>query len=186
MNLDLLQKVNYKLRILFLLISTATISSCRSHKELSKNTDKEKSAASIKIKTKYAHLLNVEEDKIDNMKLYTFINDWYGVPYKYGGKNKQGIDCSAFTIVLLKEVYNKDLTGTSSSISNGCKVISKNNLLEGDLVFFKIESDNISHIGVYLQNNKFVHASTKKGVMIDDLDEPYYKKYFFKGGRIKD
>ena len=108
------------------------------------------------------------------------------MPYKYGGKNKQGIDCSAFTLELLKEVYNKDLTGTSSSISNGCKVISKNNLLEGDLVFFKIESDNISHIGVYLQNNKFVHASTKKGVMIDDLDEPYYKKYFFKGGRIKD
>ena len=52
-------------------------------------------------------------------------------------------------------------------------------------MFFKIESDKVSHIGVYLQNNKFVHASTKKGIHIDDLDEPYYKKYFYKGGRIK-
>ena len=53
------------------------------------------------------------------------------------------------------------------------------------MVFFKIENDNINHIGIYLQNNKFVHASTKKGIMIDDLDEAYYKKYFFKAGRLK-
>ncbi|MGZ6519803.1 MAG: C40 family peptidase, partial [Bacteroidia bacterium] len=72
-----------------------------------------------------------------------------------------------------------------SSIFTQCKVVSKNNLEEGDLVFFKIDGDNISHIGVYLQNNKFVHATTKKGVMVDDLDEDYYKKYYYKGGRIK-
>jgi lipoprotein Spr len=55
---------------------------------------------------------------------------------------------------------------------------------EGDLVFFKIEGNQVSHIGVYLQNNKFVHATTKKGVIINDLDELYYKKYYFKSGRI--
>ena len=100
-------------------------------------------------------------------------------------KNKNGIDCSNFTSTLYSNVYSKPLTGSSSSIFNQCKVISKNNLEEGDLVFFKIDGDNISHIGVYLQNNKFVHATTKKGVMIDDLDEEYYKKYYYKGGRIK-
>jgi len=52
-------------------------------------------------------------------------------------------------------------------------------------VFFKIESKNVSHVGVYLMNNKFVHASTKKGVIISDLNEPYYQKYFFTGGRPK-
>ena len=171
-------------RFIFLIAIAVSIGSCRAHKGTAKTSDKEKTASSEKIKTKYAQLLNVSEAKIDNIKLYAFINDWYGVPYKYVGKNKQGIDCSAFTIELYKNVFNKDLTGTSASIADGCKVISKSKLSEGDLVFFKIESENITHIGVYLQNNKFVHASTKKGVMIDDLDEPYYKKYFFKGGRI--
>ena len=65
------------------------------------------------------------------------------------------------------------------------KTVSKSNLEEGDLLFFKIDGDKISHIGVYLQNNKFVHATTKKGVMIDDLDEAYYKKYYYKAGRLK-
>ena len=171
-------------RFLLIILLTVSIASCRTHKETAKNPNKEKSAPSAKIKTKYAQLLNVEEDKIENLKLYDFINDWYGVPYKYGGKSKEGIDCSAFTAALFATVYNKTLEGSAASIFYQCKSVSKVKLTEGDLVFFKIENDNITHVGVYLQNNKFVHASTKKGVMIDDLDEPYYKKYFFKGGKF--
>ena len=68
---------------------------------------------------------------------------------------------------------------------NQCKHISKQELQEGDLVFFRIDSKDISHVGIYLQNNKFVHATTKAGVMIDDLDEEYYKKYFISGGKTK-
>lgn len=174
-----------KLQLLIIFTLAAFLTSCGTHKEITKSSEKEKPAASSKIKTKYAGLLNVNENKIDNVKLYTFINDWYGVKYKYGGKDKKGIDCSAFTAALFAGVYNKKLEGTAASIFYQCKPTSKGNLTEGDLVFFKIENDNVNHIGVYLQNNKFVHASTKKGVMIDDLDEPYYKKYFFKGGKLK-
>lgn len=162
-------------------------SACRSYKETASTTPSDKTSASRskKIESKYAQLLKVDESKIDNIKLYSFIDEWYGVPYKYGGQNKKGIDCSNFSCTLYKQVYDKPLTGTSSSIYDQCKSVSKNNLEEGDFVFFKIDGDNISHIGVYLQNNKFVHATTKKGVMIDDLDEPYYKKYYYKGGRIR-
>jgi len=177
----------------FLIIITTAIgiafstSACRSHKKITKTeeTENSNSATSKKIQKKYAQLLSVDENKIDNIKLYNFIDEWYGTPYKYGGNNKNGIDCSDFTSTLYNEVYEKNLKGSSSAIFNECKIVSINNLVEGDLVFFKIESDNISHIGVYLQNNKFVHATVKKGVMIDDLDEPYYKKYFYKAGRIK-
>lgn len=159
--------------------------SCRSHKDNSTNTTNTTVPKTKKVKEKYATLLNVDESKIENVKLYSFIDEWYGVPYKYGGKNKSGIDCSNFTSTLYSNIYGKSVSGSSASIYEQCKTISKSNLEEGDLVFFKIDGDKISHIGVYLQNNKFVHATTKKGVMIDDLDETYYKKYFYKAGRLK-
>ena len=146
------------------------------------------SAAHSSYKTteeKYAHLLAVGKEDIANKKLYSFIDDWYGVPYKYAGRSKKGVDCSGFTSILFKEVFAKDLSGSSSTLYNQCEKISKRELKEGDLVFFKIDSKDISHIGIYLQNNKFVHATTKAGVMIDDLDEDYYRKYFEGGGKIK-
>ena len=175
----------------FLLLVSLTLvvvlaNSCKTHKgSTSKDPEKTSISKTKKIQSKYAIILKTDESKIENIKLYSFIDEWYGVPYKYGGKNKNGIDCSNFTSVLFSNVYSKEIIGPSASIFNMCKVISKSNLEEGDLVFFKIEGDNISHIGIYLQNNKFVHATTKKGVMIDDLDEAYYKKYFYKAGRIK-
>lgn len=157
-------------------------SSCRTRKEL---TTSEKAIKKPALTLKYAKLLNVDEGKIENIKLYTFINDWYGVKYKYGGKTKKGVDCSGFTSQLYRDVYEIPLNGTASSIFYQCQPIIKGNLKEGDLLFFKIENENVNHIGVYLQNNKFVHASVKKGVMIDDLNEPYYKKYFYKAGKIE-
>lgn len=159
------------------------LSSCGTNKNISQ-TEKESHQSVREIEKKYAALLNVAENDISNTRLYSFIDEWYGVPYKYGGKDKKGIDCSNFTSTLYQHIYHRSLTGSSSSIFNQCKVISKKELKEGDLLFFKIEKDDISHIGVYLQNNKFVHATTKKGVMIDDLDEAYYKKYFYKAGRL--
>jgi len=137
------------------------------------------------IEEKYAHLLEVSNESISNKKLYSFIDEWYGVPYKYGGKSKSGVDCSGFTSVLCKNVFGKEISGTALSIYNQCKKISKEELKEGDLVFFVIGTKEISHVGVYLQNNKFVHATTHKGVMIDDLNEEYYRKYFTGAGRVK-
>jgi lipoprotein Spr len=172
---------------LLLLFAVVFLSSCHSSKSTSKTASTEKGSASKsdKIKQKYAGVLNVKENEIDNVKLYAFIDEWYGTPYKYGGQNKKGIDCSNFSAILYKQIYNVSIQGSSSAIFDQCKTISKKHLNEGDLLFFKIDDGKISHIGVYLQNNKFVHATTKKGVMIDDMDEPYYKKYFYKVGRVK-
>jgi lipoprotein Spr len=66
------------------------------------------------------------------------------------------------------------------------KPLKKSQLREGDLVFFKIRKRRVSHVGVYLSHNRFIHASVHDGVVISDLDEPYYKKYFFKGGKVKE
>jgi lipoprotein Spr len=63
--------------------------------------------------------------------------------------------------------------------------VNRRNLQEGDLIFFKINNRNVSHVGIYISNNKFVHASTSRGVMINDLDENYYSRNFAFGGRVR-
>jgi hypothetical protein len=142
--------------------------------------------ADIELRKKYAGKLGVEEKDITNIALYTFIDEWYGIPYKYGGKSKSGIDCSGFVSILYSSVYKKMVPGSSSAIYDNSSHIAEKNLQEGDFVFFKINSSKVSHVGVYLQNRFFIHASTSKGVIISSLDEAYYKKYFFKGGRLKE
>ena len=179
--------VSLKFYFLFLITIALLAASCSSHKGIATTleTKKGNEPESANIQNRYATLLNVDNKKIDNTQLYSFIDEWYKTPYKYGGHTKKGIDCSNFASTLYSQVYHKSITGSSLSISKQCKTVSKSNLTEGDLVFFKIDNGDVSHIGVYLQNNKFVHATTKKGVIIDDMDEPYYKKYFYAGGRLK-
>lgn len=147
-------------------------------------SDKSTGSSSV-LKATYAERLGVSEADIRNEKLYKFIDDWYAVPYKYAGKDKNGIDCSGFTGILCATVYNKKVSASSKSIYEETKRIGVSDLREGDLVFFVINGKSVSHVGVYLQHNKFVHASTRRGVIISDLDEPYYKKYYHGAGRIK-
>lgn len=117
--------------------------------------------------------------------LLDFIEDWYGVPYRFGGTTKGGIDCSAFVQELYGEVYQKDVKRTSREQFATSKIVkSIQELEEGDLVFFKIRTRDISHVGVYLGDGKFVHASRSRGVIISDLDHAYWKRYYVGGGKI--
>jgi murein DD-endopeptidase / murein LD-carboxypeptidase len=177
-----------------LLIAGSLLTACSISQKTSKTDHSEKkesdearaaSEAEKALAEKYATLLNVEIGKLNNYNLYKFIDDWQGVPYKYGGRSKTGIDCSNLTSLLYNQVFSKDISGSCSSLFSQTNPINVKDLKEGDLVFFKIDGDKISHVGVYLHNNKFVHATTKKGVMINDLNEPYYKKYFYNAARIK-
>ncbi|HLC83336.1 MAG TPA: NlpC/P60 family protein [Bacteroidia bacterium] len=117
--------------------------------------------------------------------LYYQVYDWLGTKYKYAGRSKKGIDCSGFVSTMYKNTYCINLMGGSRDIWPTVKPIEKDDLIEGDILFFKIKKGQISHVGVYLGNNKFAHASVHSGVIISDLNEEYYKKYFFKGGRIQ-
>jgi murein DD-endopeptidase / murein LD-carboxypeptidase len=144
------------------------------------------SAADKALREKYAEKLQVPAAAITNFTLYRFIDEWYSVPYQYGGKTKSGIDCSGLTCTLYKSVYQKTISGSAATLWSKCNAVNEKQLSEGDLVFFKIGGDKVSHVGVYLQNRRFVHASTKKGVIINSLDEAYYMKYFFKGGSIRE
>ncbi|MET3879389.1 NlpC/P60 family protein [Chitinophaga sp. OAE865] len=133
---------------------------------------------------KYAQLLDVAVEDVLNQKLYSFIDDWYGTPYRLGGKTRDGIDCSGFVNTLMNTVFQMGLSGNSVDLYSQVKKVKSQDLHEGDLVFFRIRHKRISHVGIYLENDKFVHASTSAGVMISDLNEPYWKRYFAGGGRL--
>lgn len=136
------------------------------------------------ILNKYSALTGLKLTSKD-YPLYSFIDDWYGVPHRQGGTTKTGVDCSGFTGNLYREIYKKDIPRSSIDQWEKCNRVGRNGLKQGDLVFFDIEKGKkVSHVGVYLGNNKFVHASTSKGVRIDDLESDYYKKYFKSGGRF--
>ncbi len=132
---------------------------------------------------KYADILGVTATDLKNEKLFEVIDEWWNVPYKYAGNTKNGIDCSGFVCTVLTTVYNKQLTRGSKSMYAETERVKKENLVQGDLVFFRIKHGQISHVGLYLTNNMFVHASVKYGVTISSLDDPYYKKVFSSGGR---
>lgn len=181
--------------ISLIVVAALIMAACHSTNKTTKNsgtkpksagkTESGKTSASSS-KMKYvATQLGVSESEIKNDKLYQFIAAWYGTPYKYGGCDIKGTDCSCLTINLYKEVYKKNLPRTADEMMKNCDKLSASKVEEGDMVFFKIESKQITHVGVCLKNNKFIHASTKKGVMISDLNEPYFKKYFFSYGRLK-
>ena len=114
-----------------------------------------------------------------NSQLQNYIQDWIGVPYKYGGLSKRGIDCSGFTLTIYSEVYNYKLPRTALDQFKTGRKINASLLTEGDLVFFRgVRGTGIDHVGIYLENNKFIHASTSAGVIISDLSEKYYNTRF--------
>lgn len=126
----------------------------------------------------------INMDSVKEQHLYYKIYEWIGTKYKYAGETKRGIDCSGFVTEIYRSVYCHTLTGGSADIYKVVTPIEKKNLEEGDLVFFKIKKGRISHVGIYIGQNKIAHASVHSGVVISDLSEDYYKKYFYKGGKI--
>ena len=137
------------------------------------------------VQDKYSCMINVLPNQISNVMLYRFIDDWYGVKYRMGGSTKKGVDCSAFVQTLYKYVFGMDLLRTACLQFNSSELITNPaDLKEGDLVFFKVRSSRISHVGVYLSNNFFVHSASSKGVSIANLSSAYWSKYFAGGGRI--
>jgi lipoprotein Spr len=133
---------------------------------------------------KFALMFDLPVENISNIELFNSIESWYGTKYLFGGTTKKGVDCSGFIQKLLAEVYCFKAARVVYDQFKQCKEIKKENLQQGDLVFFHTTMPGLSHVGMYLGEGKFVHASCNKGVTIDNLNNSYYKKAYRTSGRV--
>ncbi len=115
--------------------------------------------------------------------LYSQFSEWQGVRYQRGGLSQRGIDCSGFVHLTFKSKLGMHLPRTTTMQSMVGREIRKNDLKAGDLVFFKTGTAS-KHVGIYLEKNKFLHASEKKGVTISRLDHVYWQASYWKAIRI--
>lgn len=148
----------------------------------SANVDMESAQA---VQIKYATMLDVPVEDVTNVSLFKDIDYWWGTKYCMGGSTQNCIDCSSFTQTIIRDIYSIQIPRTAEEQYSAATPINYADLQEGDLVFFQTTGRTISHVGVYLANNKFVHASTSGGVMISDLNEDYWKKRYRAAGRVK-
>lgn len=118
------------------------------------------------------------EDRLEQQYL-----QYKGTPYKYGGTDKRGFDCSGFVQIVYSNAFGVQLPRSTSNMRGIGKKVSKSRLNPGDLVFFR-PSRKYQHVGIYVSNNQFMHSSTSKGIIKSDLDNPYWKKKYRFAKRI--
>ncbi|TVQ08068.1 MAG: NlpC/P60 family protein [Bacteroidetes bacterium] len=127
------------------------------------------------------HEIHIDENSC--IPLYNAVYPLMGIPHRSraGGR---GLDCSGFVKIVFNEAFGMQLKGSSRDIYRTGIPISLAELNESDLVFFTIGGTQINHVGIYLNNGKFVHTSSIAGVTINDLNENYYKAYFKGAARV--
>ena len=112
-----------------------------------------------------------------------YFDEWKSVNYKYGGLSKKGVDCSGFVFLTFLDQFGVKLPRNTKLLVKLGKAVPKNKLKTGDLVFFKT-SRTVRHVGIYLSDNKFIHASTSKGVITSSLNNRYWSQKFWKAKRL--
>jgi len=157
---------------LFLLLFTFIFSGCFSSQ--SHNVQRALPASSLYTQDLY-------KNKNISKELIAYFHQWRGVQYKYAGTTKKGVDCSYFVQDAMKQSLNIKIPRTTLYQSKMGKEV--HNLKTGDLVFFKT-SFKSRHVGIYLNKGHFMHVSTKKGVIISRLDNPYWRSHYWKTQRV--
>ncbi|MGB0467487.1 MAG: NlpC/P60 family protein [Pontibacterium sp.] len=109
-------------------------------------------------------------------------SDWKGTQYRYGGMSKQGVDCSAFVLLTYQSRLGQRLPRTTLLQSRIGSPVSRRELRAGDLVFFKT-SYKVRHVGIFIGDAQFLHASTSKGVTISSLDNNYWSARYWMAKR---
>ena len=150
---------------------------CRSHRN--------KSIVSQREIHKYEEKLGISLPETSNIEFIKVIVPWLGSPYKYGGNSINGTDCSGFVSSIYSSFFKIELDRTSLLIYKNARKINKSEVKEGDLVFFKTDGKKVSHVGITITPNHFIHASSKKGVVVNSLNEPYYSKNFVAFGSYR-
>lgn len=111
-------------------------------------------------------------------------SDWAGTPYRIGGTTTAGIDCSAFIQIVMRSYLDVELPrSTAEQMAVGAR-IKATELRPGDLVFFRTGRSRY-HVGIYISEGRFLHASTSNGVMISSLNEGYWRRTYLQSRRVR-
>lgn len=133
--------------------------------------------------------LGVSVSSSDDARLLIESSSWIGVRYRAGGIDRNGVDCSGLVYAIYSRVYSKIIQRCSSAdlFAKYCSRVSRSSLRQGDLVFFTTDNSGsrIGHSGIYLKGDKFIHASSSKGVIVSSLNDAYWNKHWFSGGRVR-
>ena len=167
-----------------LLVFSIILPSCHAKRAVLKGEPGEVVKPQASIAEKYSAIMGVDKNEIQNGRLYAFIDLWMGTPYKYGGQDKDGVDCSGLAQLLEQQVYGINIPRSTSEQITVIKRKYEEELVEGDLVFYDYDGGKFNHVGVYLQNGYVVHASSTKGVMIIKLHDSSMYKHFSRAGSI--
>lgn len=115
--------------------------------------------------------------------LREYFKRWQGTRYRHGGLSKKGVDCSGFTLLTYQELFGLALPRTVREQVKKGKKVPRASLKPGDLVFFKTGSFQ-RHVGIYVENEQFIHASRSKGVTISELNNRYWQKNYWRANRL--
>jgi len=175
----------------FLILIFLCMSACSGPRTEKVEIDRQKEAESVKTGYEYTEAKTKPEDtaKDNNYQkvkttLYSIYNEWKNTRYKKGGFNKNGIDCSAFVHEIFRTSFAQTLPRSTFEQIKVGKLIPENSLCPGDLVFFKTGSRGGLHVGIYIEDKIFLHVSEKKGVILSNLDDSYWKKTYFQSKRV--
>lgn len=127
---------------------------------------------------------SVTPEAFSDQKMMDAILAWMGTPYEYGGESRDGIDCSAFTQVMFKQTAGIALPRTTEQQVKIGSAVEKENLQFGDLIFFNTTGQNPSHVGIYIGDDMFAHASVSSGVTLSSLYSSYFKKRYTEARRV--
>lgn len=133
---------------------------------------------STNVAAKQAKTSGLTKQQVLEQKLMAFHHEWKGTPYRYGGMSKRGVDCSALVYLAYKDILGRKLPRTTADQKSLGHKVSKRELKTGDLVFFKT-GWSTRHVGIYLSDSKFLHASTSQGVMISTLNNSYWQRKYW-------
>lgn len=112
-------------------------------------------------------------------------NEWLGTPYMWGGNDYAGVDCSGFLVAVYRDAAGINLPRTTKKQREHCLDVDNGDRAVGDILFFssKRSDGQVAHVGMYIGDNKMIHSSSSRGVVVDDLSIKYYKEHFLGVGR---
>ena len=171
------------MRILFLLISLLLLSGCSTRGHKVYNASKKAPILQPNKQDDTAKFNISQNNNYKSIILFSEYEKWKGTPYRLGGVSMNGVDCSSFIQQVYYDGFGLRIPRTTIKQLKVGYEIDKQDLRAGDMIFFKT-GYNVRHVGIIIENGKFMHASTSKGVMISSINNPYWKDKYYKSIKV--